>query len=141
MFKKFKSILIGENNFNDEDYFLLLSQSNLLILASNFDKDSINYYKYSWPAKMPSYLMSGIPIFILGPSEIFFISEARKKNWALVCNENNHEKIKKQIYKILFNDEIKKNIIKNAMRESKEFEIEKMKKKFSDLLNVSTIKI
>jgi len=79
MFKKFKSILIGENNFNDENYFLLLSQSNLLILASNFDKDSINYYKYSWPAKMPSYLMSEIPIFILGPSEIFFIFVAQKK--------------------------------------------------------------
>ena len=52
------------HNLSDKDYFKTISRSDLLILASNFDEKSINYYKYSWPAKMGTYLMSKIPIFI-----------------------------------------------------------------------------
>tara|TARA_B100000989_G_scaffold297567_1_gene283693 strand:+ start:1008 stop:2219 length:1212 start_codon:yes stop_codon:yes gene_type:complete len=140
-FPKHFSIKIGSNNFDDNEYFSLISKSNLLILASNFDKKSVNYYKYSWPAKMPSYLMSGVPIFILGPKEVFFISEAKQKNWAYVCNQNDESKIKKSIYRILFDDKIKEILIKNAIEESKNFEIEKMKKNFLNIINQNRITV
>ena len=51
----------------------------LIISEFSFNKDLIDYYKYSWPEKKPSYLMSGIPIFIFGLNDIYFISEAKKK--------------------------------------------------------------
>ena len=132
--KNNKCIKFRENNLNDYEYFYQLSKSNLLILASNFDKKSINYYKYSWPAKMPSYLMSGIPIFIFGPNDIFFISEAKKKKWALVCSDNDQVALENSIKKILFDKKFKNNTVKYALKESKNFELELIKKEFLKLL-------
>ena len=140
-FPKHFCINLKSNKFTDNEYFSLLSKSNLLILASNFDTNSISYYKYSWPAKMPSYLMSGIPIFILGPAEVFFISEAKKKNWAYVCNDDDESNIKESIYKILFDNNIKKIVVKSAIKESKKFELDKMKKSFLNILCENCIKI
>ena len=128
------SVKVKLNKFNDNEYFNLISRTNVLILASNFDNKSINYYKYSWPAKMPSYLMSNVPIFILGPTDIFFISEAKKKKWGYVCKENGIKNIKKSILKILNDDNLKKELIKNAIKESQKFEQNLMKKKFHKIL-------
>ena len=66
-FAKHQNIYIKEHNLNEKEYFSKISKSNLLLLASNFDNYSIDYYKYSWPAKLGSYLMSKVPIFIYGP--------------------------------------------------------------------------
>ena len=46
-------------------YFSKISKSNLLLLASNFDNYSIEYYKYSWPAKLGSYLMSKVQFLFM----------------------------------------------------------------------------
>ena len=78
-FARHQNINIEEHNLNENEYFSKISKSNLLLLASNFDDDSINYYKYSWPAKLGSYLMSNVPIFIYGPDKIYFINDAKKK--------------------------------------------------------------
>ena len=64
-----------------------LVRAVFLLLASNFDNYSTDYYKYSWPAKMGSYLMSKVPIFIYGPDKIFFINDAKRKKWAYVENK------------------------------------------------------
>lgn len=86
---------------------------------------------------MPSYLMSGIPIFILGPLEIFFIKEAKRKNWGFVCEKNDIKNIKESITKVLYNEQIKKKIIQNAIFESKKFELDYMKTRFCKILKNS----
>ena len=133
-FPNHRNIKLKLNKFDDDEYFNLISNTNLLILASNFDDKSINYYKYSWPAKMPSYLMSKVPIFILGPTDIFFISEAKKKKWAYVCKDNEIKKVQESLMKILYDDRIKEEFVKNAINESKKFELKLMKKKFHKIL-------
>lgn len=137
-FPKHESIKLNINSFNDDEYFTMISKSNLLILASNFDNNSIGYYKYSWPAKMPSYLMSRVPIFILGPLEIYFISEAKKKSWALVCDKFENIEIENSILRILFDEKLKNKILSNALLESKQFELIPMKEKFKNILNQAT---
>ena len=64
-FPKSKEITISSHNLSDHEYFRTISKSDLLILASNFDSESVEYYKYSWPAKMGSYLMSNVPILLM----------------------------------------------------------------------------
>ena len=98
-FAKHKNIYIKEHNLDEEEYFSKISKSNLLLLASNFDNDSINYYKYSWPAKLGSYLMSKVPIFIYGPDKIYFINDAKNRKWAYVENEKSFLKLKNSIKK------------------------------------------
>ena len=85
-----------------------ISESNLLLLASNFDNYSIDYYKYSWPAKMGSYLMSNVPIFIYGPNKIFFINDARKKKWAYVEDKKSSINLEKSIKNILYDSNLRK---------------------------------
>ena len=50
-FAKSEHIYIKNHNLNDKDYFQKISESSILLLASNFDKNSIDYYRYSWPIK------------------------------------------------------------------------------------------
>ena len=88
-FAKHQNIYIKEHNLDEKEYFKKISESNLLLLASNFDNYSTEYYKYSWPAKMGSYLMSKVPIFIYGPDKIFFINDAKEKN-GLMLKIKNH---------------------------------------------------
>ena len=88
-FAKHQNIYIKEHNLGEKEYFKKISESSLLLLASNFDNYSTDYYKYSWPAKMGSYLMSKVPIFIYGPDKIFFINDAKEKN-GLMLKIKNH---------------------------------------------------
>ena len=128
-------IEIKVHNLNDKEYFSILSQSDLLILASNFDFNSINYYKLSWPAKLPSYLMSKVPIFIYGPEEVFFVKEAKRKGWAYVQTKKCHKTLEKSLVQILSNQSIRNQIVKKAINESKNFNIEKIRDDFLNIIN------
>ena len=132
-FAKHQNIHIKEHNLNEKEYFKKISQSNLLLLASNFDDDSINYYKYSWPAKLGSYLMSKVPIFIYGPNKIYFINDAKKKKWAYVENEQSLLKLKNSIKKILYDENIRKQTLKYAIKMSKDFELQQIQKKLEKI--------
>ena len=133
-FPKSDKIFIRNHNLNDQDYFQKISESNLLLLASNFDKESIDYYKYSWPAKMGSYLMSNVPIFIYGPEEIFFINDAKKNKWAYVESKKSFTKLEKSLIKILYDSNLRKSTLKFAMKKSIDFELSKVQKKLCNIL-------
>lgn len=133
-FPKNQNILIKNHNLNEKDYFKIISESDLLLLASNFDFKSIDYYKYSWPAKMGSYLMSNIPIFIYGPEKIFFINDAKKNKWAYVESKKSSTKLEKSLIKILYDSNLRKSTLKCAMKKSIDFELPKIQKKLSHIL-------
>ena len=133
-FPKDKKIYIKNHNLTDNEYFKKISESSLLLLPSNFDNDSIDYYKYSWPAKLGSYLMSKVPIFIYGPDKIYFVDDARKKKWAYVENENSSLKLEKSLKKILYDSNLRKQTLKYAINKSKDFELNKIQNKFINLL-------
>ena len=133
-FAKHQNIYIKEHNLNEKEYFRKISESNLLLLASNFDNYSIEYYKYSWPAKMGSYLMSKVPIFIYGPDKIFFINDAKEKKWAYVEEKKSFINLEKSLIKILYDSNLRKQTLKYAMKKSKDFELQKIQKKFEEIL-------
>ena len=133
-FAKSEHIYIKNHNLNDKDYFQKISESSILLLASNFDKNSIDYYRYSWPAKMGSYLMSKVPILIYGPDKIFFINDAIKKKWAYVESEKSLIKLEESLKKILYNSNLRKQTLKYALKKSKDFELKEIQKKLVNLL-------
>ena len=132
-FARHQNIHIKEHNLNEKEYFSKISKSNLLLLASNFDNYSIEYYKYSWPAKLGSYLMSKVPIFIYGPDKIYFINDAKKKKWAYVENEQSLLKLKNSIKNILYDENIRKQTLKYAIKKSKDFELQQIQKKLEKI--------
>ena len=133
-FAKHQNIYIKEHNLGEKEYFQKISESNLLLLASNFDNYSTEYYKYSWPAKMGSYLMSKVPIFIYGPDKIFFINDAKEKKWAYVENKKSFLNLENSLKKILYDSNLRKKTLECAMKKSKDFELQKIQKKFKDIL-------
>ena len=133
-FAKHQNIFIKEHNLDEKEYFRKISESNLLLLASNFDNYSIEYYKYSWPAKMGSYLMSKVPIFIYGPDKIFFINDAKEKKWAYVEDKKSSMNLKKSLKEILYNTNLRKQTLEYAMKKSKNFELQKIQKKFEYII-------
>ena len=133
-FAKHQNIYIKEHNLSEKEYFKKISESNLLLLASNFDNYSTEYYKYSWPAKMGSYLMSKVPIFIYGPDKIFFINDAKEKKWAYVEDKKSFLNLENSLKKILYDSNLRKQTLECAMKKSKHFELQKIQKKFKDIL-------
>jgi FkbM family methyltransferase len=65
-----------------EDYKELLSNADLLLLAANFDSESLNYIRYSMANKLPEYMASGTPILAYGPVESATIRYAQQGRWA-----------------------------------------------------------
>ncbi len=133
-FAKHQNIYIKKHNLDEKEYFRKISESNLLLLASNFDNYSTEYYKYSWPAKMGSYLMSKVPIFIYGPDKIFFINDAKEKKWAYVEDKKSFVNLEKSLKKILYDSNLRKQTLEYAMKKSKDFELQNIQKKFKDII-------
>lgn len=58
------------------------TEADLLLLPMDFDKESLNYIKYSMPTKVPEYLISGVPIFVLAHETTALYKYAKSENWA-----------------------------------------------------------
>ena len=78
--------------------------------------------------------MSKVPIFIYGPDKIFFINDAKKKKWAYVEDKKSSMNLKKSLKEILYNSNLRKQTLEYAMKKSKNFELQKIQKKFKDIL-------
>lgn len=57
-------------------------EADLLVLPMDFDTESLNYIKYSMPTKVPEYLISGVPIFVLAHEITALYKYAKSENWA-----------------------------------------------------------
>jgi len=53
----------------DEEYPALLATADVLVLAYNFDEDSLRYIGLSMPNKLPEYLASGAAVLAVGPRQ------------------------------------------------------------------------
>ncbi len=61
-----------------KNYHTFLSESDALVIAYNFDSNSIDYVRLSLANKMPECLASGAPLLVYGPPEIATIDYLRR---------------------------------------------------------------
>jgi glycosyltransferase involved in cell wall biosynthesis len=71
---------------DDETYFRTLAQADILLLPVNFDAHSVRYIRLSMPTKVPSYLVSGTPVLVYGPSGVAQVDYARAAGWGHVVD-------------------------------------------------------
>jgi len=71
---------------DDESYFRSLAAADILLLPVNFDAHSIRYIRFSMPTKVPSYLVSGTPILVYGPTGVAQVDYARAAQWGHVVD-------------------------------------------------------
>jgi len=68
------------------------TEADLLVLPMDFDRESLTYIKYSMPTKVPEYLVSGVPIFVLAHQITALYKYAKSENWAFInATENSND--------------------------------------------------
>ena len=82
------------------DYAQLLSDADLLVIAANYDPDSIAYTRYSLASKLPEYMASGTPVLAYGPLEVETIAYCQRTTMINMVTEHDLSKLKKMILKI-----------------------------------------
>jgi glycosyltransferase involved in cell wall biosynthesis len=84
-----------------EEFLKILVAADLLVVVANFDEDSVNFIRYSMPAKVPEYMASGASILVYGPGLLPQARYAREDSWAEVVEVRDKAKLKNVIQMLI----------------------------------------
>jgi glycosyltransferase involved in cell wall biosynthesis len=116
--------------------FERLVDSDLLLSPANFDKYSRNFIRFSFPAKIPLYMLSGSPILIYGPQTVSYIGDAMGKGWAYVVTDRVKEVLKKAIMELVRDSELRESLGREAQQLSVRLhDNEKMRQSFLKMMS------
>jgi len=90
------------------------TQADILFLPLSWHTRSQKIINTATPGKLADYLISNRPILIHAPSSTFLTQYSKKNDFAFVVDEENVEKLKSAIKKLLFDKALTGRIIKNA---------------------------
>jgi len=85
----------------DNNFLSKLLEADLLLYPVDFDRKSIEFIRLSFPTKLPSYLISGIPILCYGPSEVYSIKFMTENRLGFICNVSQPDVLKRTIKEAL----------------------------------------
>lgn len=120
---------------DDEIYFKILQDADILILPVNFDEHSIQYIKYSMPTKVPSYLISATPIIVYGPMGVAQVEYASKYGWGHIVSKRDMALLKNAIKEVISNKDLREKLSQNAViSANKNHNINKVKNEFQKML-------
>ena len=84
-FSKLGAVTTHTNSLSKEEYSEWLSEADALLIAYNFDDESLRYTRHSLANKMPECLASGTPVFAHGPLEQATIRFLKQYEAAQIC--------------------------------------------------------
>jgi glycosyltransferase involved in cell wall biosynthesis len=88
----------------------VLSGADVLLLPVNFDRETVDYVRYSFPTKIPAYLASGSPVLAYGPAEVTQIQLAREQGWALVVDRRDPLALKQAIRDLALDEKLRERL-------------------------------
>nr|WP_281250316.1 tetratricopeptide repeat protein [Planktothrix tepida] len=139
-FAKFTATTIYEANLSQEDYYQLLKSADALIVAYNFDFNSIVYTKYSIANKLPECLASGVPTIVYGPLEVATVEYAAQTNCVQLVTERNQVQLMDAIRQLINNYDFGKELSKCAQKFSFEHHNgSKIRQKFYKVLSQASL--
>lgn len=118
------------------------AEADLLVLPMDFDRNSLNYIKYSMPTKVPEYLISGVPIFVLAHEITALYKYAQSENWAFTNSTTNGTDIEKLLVEIRNNHQKRIEISEVAKSVGKNYhDINTVRSSFKNLISESCAKV
>lgn len=115
----------------DDNFITKLLEADLLLYPVDFDKKSIEFIRLSFPTKLPSYLISGVPVFSYGPSAVYSIRFMSENNLGFICNEQKLDVLKEAIITALTNFKAREEFSNRAFLFAKNnFDMAKVKTSF-----------
>jgi tetratricopeptide (TPR) repeat protein len=109
VFGNLAGVSIHDANLSPNDYAELLASSDALIVAYNFDAESIRYVRYSMANKLPECMAAGVPLLIYGPMEVATVAYAVDTQAVVAVIDQDPRKIQAALKKlVLETDECRK---------------------------------
>jgi FkbM family methyltransferase len=114
IFADIPGVRIYESNFSKSDYQKLLCSADALLIAYNFDPDSVRYVRYSMANKFPECLASAAPVLVYGPSEVATVACAAEINCTQLVTERNLNTLKDAIQALIDQPDLGESLGKAA---------------------------
>lgn len=134
---KFQCVVI--NQFANYDHLpRIFSDADILLIANDFDSQSINYLRYSMPTKASEYMISGTPILVYSSNQTSVYHFFSKHECGYCVSVQSEEEIIKAIKFLIENEEYRKRISEKAVKIAMEkFDAFSVRKQFqSRLINL-----
>ncbi len=136
--RKFKSVIISPFA-KLEQLPEIFSKADILVLANDFSKESIDYLRLSMPTKVSEYMISGTPVLVYSPGETA-VSEFFISNGCGICVTNqDHDELSGAIQTLISDEQFRKKISIKAVAYAKEkFDSLKVRGEFQSLVTSLT---
>jgi glycosyltransferase involved in cell wall biosynthesis len=114
---------------------LIFSQADLLLIANDFDKEGIDYLRYSMPTKVSEYMISGAPILVYASAETAVSQFFIENDCGSCVTEQDQGKLNDAIKMLVENKDYRQKISTNAVKIALElFDAENVKNVFQQLI-------
>ena len=81
------AIRIEDAILDDATFYRRVAAADALLIPVNFDPASVRFIRYSMPAKLPAYMVSGTPILVYGPEDAAQVQYAMSEKWGHVVHK------------------------------------------------------
>ena len=120
----------------------LYSQADILVIANDFNRDSIRFLKYSMPTKAPEYMISGTPILVYASSDTALYKLFHSKMCGHCIGDQNTYETANAIRLLLMDLNYRETLSRNAVTYATEnFDSKSVRLRFQSLLIKTSKKV
>ena len=109
-FSNMPGVKVFESNFSQTEYQQLLASADVLVIAYNFDPESISYVRYSMANKLPECLASATPILVYGPEAVATVAYAQETEAVLSVRERDFKQLREAIVQLTDNPQLRSEL-------------------------------
>ncbi|MBN2861768.1 MAG: hypothetical protein JXN62_01310 [Bacteroidales bacterium] len=113
----------------------IFSGADILVIVNDFDRQSVNYLKYSMPTKASEYMISGTPILVYSHSDTAVSAFFSTNRCGLCVTERNLDKLGDALITLVKNEQLRRNLSASAVSLARElFDAQVVRKRFQNLI-------
>jgi glycosyltransferase involved in cell wall biosynthesis len=103
-----------KNTIPHHDMPELLSGYDLLLLPLDFDKEGINFARYSMPTKASEYMASGTPILVFADLQTALAKYAASAGWAYIVSEMSSLALREALNLLMSDQALRESLARKA---------------------------
>lgn len=128
-------MVVYHSHINQSEVPKVLRQTTFLFLPLAFNSPIPEVIKTSAPGKIGEYLSVGRPILVHAPHESFVSWYFRENHCGIVVDKNDPKLLAEEINRLISDRELQRKLIEKAREAAaKDFSIDRMQKKFRELI-------
>jgi glycosyltransferase involved in cell wall biosynthesis len=106
---KYKSVTVHPK-LPYEQVPISMAAADLLVIPYDFDRQSVQFIKFSMSTKVSEYMASGTPILVYAPEETAVVKYARSEKWGSVVSQRNKTLLKQMIIQLIQTPDLRESL-------------------------------